>query len=179
MNTILQLENYFLSHLRMDFHFPKSEEVEVRNLSLSFDYDTLQHSEEPLRRLLRLRVAISECDPDDQKIGHDIDCEINGQFIVPEELEPEKQEGLLRVNGLSILYSTLRGILGNVTGSFPGERICLPTILPPDVVASIEARKREESSSTATPSTKKATASKTKKKVAKKTAKKKVRKTTK
>lgn len=172
MSTILQLENYFLGHLRMDFHFPKDGEGRDRNLSLSFDYDALQHSEEPLRRLLRLRVAISERDADGQKIGHDIECEINGQFLVPEELEPEKQEGLLRINGLSILYSTLRGILGNVTGSFPGERLCLPTILPPDVVASIEARKQQEGASSETPAERRKAPRKALKKAAKKAAKK-------
>lgn len=68
-------------------------------------------------------------------------CEIVGQFVVPEDLPAAEQEGFLRVNGLSILYSTLRGILGNITGSFPGERLCLPTILPFDIVKSIEIRK--------------------------------------
>lgn len=151
MSTILQLENYFLTRLRMHFHFPENGEGQVQNLRLDFDYDALQHSEEPLRRLLRLRVALSERGPNDQKIGHDIECEINGQFLMPENLEPAQQEGLLRVNGLSILYSTLRGILGNITGSFPGEKLCLPTVLPQDVVASIEARKQKAASSADSP----------------------------
>ena len=126
----------------MDFHFPEKQEVQVRHQAMSFDYDVLQHSEEPLRRMLRLRVSLSEHDGNDEKVGHDIQCEINGQFIVPEKLEAPEQEGILRVNGLSILYSTLRGILGNITGSFPGERLCLPTILPQEIAESIEERKK-------------------------------------
>jgi len=158
---ILQLEDYYLSRFHVDFHFPKEGKTQVDALSLSFDYDTLKHVENENSRMLTLRIAGCQLDSKEEKIGLDFEVEINGVFIVPESLESERQEALLRYNGVSILYSTLRGVIGNLSGSFPAGRLCLPTVLPNDVVQQIEAKKQAA------------------KKVAKKATKKKVRKTTK
>jgi len=140
---IVQLEDYFLTRLHMGYHFPKDGAEMGQEVSLAFDYDTLKHNEVPLRRMLCLRVAMYELDAKGNKAEYYLESEIKGQFLMPENMEGEAIEVLLRVNGLSILYSTLRGIIGNVSGSFPGGRFCLPTIFPPDVVKRIERRKAE------------------------------------
>ena len=138
---ILQLEDYFLTRLNVEFIFPDEVEVEAESVSLEFDYDVLTHPDDPLRRMLALRVGVSQVAKDDSKMAYQAECEINGQFRIPEEIKKEQREGLLRINGVSILYSTLRGIIGNLSGSFPQGRLCLPTILPQDVVKHVEKSK--------------------------------------
>lgn len=159
---IIQLEDYYLSRLHVDFHFPQEEETMAQAFSLSFDYDALKHAHDSHRRMLRLRVNGCQLDAHKEKVGIDIDVEINGVFRLPEQLEVDHREALLRVNGVSILYSTLRGIIGNLSGSFPEGRLCLPTILPNAIVQQIEAKKQAVTDAL----------QKTKKKAAKKSAKK-------
>jgi hypothetical protein len=48
---------------------------------------------------------------------------------------------LVRVNGVSILYGILRGIIANATGMFPNGKFLLPTVMPQDIVKKIEAEK--------------------------------------
>lgn len=96
---------------------------------------------------MRLEVFFKGVTKKDEPIGHQIECVINGEFLIPEEMDVDKREGLLRVNGLSILYSTLRGVLGNLTGSFPGDKLCLPTIVPNELVKEIEEKKATERTS--------------------------------
>lgn len=158
---ILQLEDYFLTRLHVDFSFPKDSEAHVEEISLNFDYDSLTHSDDPLRRLLVLRVRFGELTKDGEQVARQFDCEINGRFRIPEDIPEQKREGLVCVNGLSILYSTLRGIIGSLSGSFPASRLCLPTILPQEVVKRIQENKFAE----------KKKAVKPKKKAAKKEAK--------
>ncbi len=134
----LQLEDYFLTRLKVDFNFHDDVEVREKQVSLDFDYDVLTHQDDPLLRMLTLKVGVSEIAEDGSKVGYQVECEINGQFRIPEDIKEDQREGLLRINGVSILYSTLRGIIGNLSGSFPVGRFCLPTILPQDVVKHIE-----------------------------------------
>lgn len=139
--NILQLEDYFLTRLHVDFNFPKGKEVHVEELAIDFDYDSLTHEDDPLRRLLTLRIRAGELTEDGDRIAHQFECEINGQFRIPEDVPDEQHEGLVCINGISILYSTLRGIIGNLSGSFPAGRLCLPTINPKEVVKRVQKSK--------------------------------------
>ena len=149
--SFLQLEDYFLTRLHVDFHFPKKTEVQVEELSVDFDYDSLTHQDDPLRRMLTLRIRAGERSKGGEEIAHQVDCEINGQFRIPEDVPKEHHEGLVCINGLSILYSTLRGIIGNLSGSFPSGRLCLPTINPGDVVKRVQKAKSKAAKKTAKP----------------------------
>jgi len=155
----LQLEDYFLTRLHVDFSFPKEEEVHVEELSFDFDFDSLTHRDDPLRRMLTLRVRAGEQTENGEPVAHQLDCEINGQFQVPEEIPEDHREGLVCVNGVSILYSTLRGIIGNLSGSFPAGRLCLPTINPKELVENVVNAKTRENRVDPKPN-KKATSSK-------------------
>lgn len=160
--SFLQLEDYFLTRLHVDFNFPKETEVQVEELSIDFDFDSLTHQDDPLRRMLTLRVRAGEHAEDGEPVAHQLECEINGKFRIPEDIPEEHHEGVICINGVSILYSTLRGIIGNLSGSFPAGRLCLPTIDPKEVVMRVQKAKSK-------PATKKA-------KPVKKTAKKKAAK---
>jgi preprotein translocase subunit SecB len=149
--NLLQLEDYFLSRLHVDFNFPTGAEVHVEELSIDFDYDSLTHKDDPLRRMLTLRIRAGERTKDGERVAHQLECDINGQFRIPEEIPEEQHEGLVCINGVSILYSTLRGIIGNLSGSFPAGRLCLPTINPQEVVERVQKAKASKVPKTAKP----------------------------
>ncbi len=140
INARLELENYFLTRLHLDFNLPKNAEVHIENLTTEFDLDSLINKSNPLLRRLTLRVNAAEYTKEREQVGYQLECEITGQFKIPDDIPEEHREGLLRVNGISILYSTLRGILGSLSGSFP-TRLCLPTILPNEVFEHIQKAK--------------------------------------
>ncbi len=152
---ILQLADYSLSKLHMDFVHSEQDEGQSNLLSLSFDYDIFINTDSELRRMLALKVYGFQHCKNGQKTGLDFELEIRGIFLLPESMEADRQEALLRLNGVSILYSTLRGIVGNLSGSFPGGRFCLPTVLPQEILKHVEARKQSNAQSPAKPSKKK------------------------
>lgn len=136
--VIIELEDYFLTNLQVRHHFPQKDEVAVERLSLNFDYDVKKHAENQSRRWMNLKVSGRELDANGNKVGVEFETAINGIFLLPSEWDEERQEIMLRINGVSILYSTLRGIIGNLSGSLPGGRFCLPTILPQEIVQQVE-----------------------------------------
>lgn len=144
MDPILELQDYFLTDLHLDFRIPEADEEAVKAVRLEFDYETMTRKDAALHRLLLLKVKAWQVNHEEEPIGYELSCTINGHFIVPADLPSSQQEGLLRLNGLSILYSTLRGIVGNISGSFPGGRLCLPTILPREEVDRIEANRAKQ-----------------------------------
>lgn len=155
--SFLQLDDYFLTRLHVDFAMPDDGKAEIENVAIDFDYDVLVNREDPLLFFLVLRIFVAEETEDEERVGHRIDCEINGNFRMPEEIPEEQREAMRRINGVSILYSTLRGIVGGVTGSFPDGLFCLPTIMPQDVVRRVEERKERERAATKKATAKRAT----------------------
>ncbi|GHC11967.1 hypothetical protein [Cerasicoccus arenae] len=173
--SLLQLDDYFLTRLNVEFHLP-DDEVDIDKHSLGLDYDVLKHETDAQLRLVKLRVKYKQLTADGSSVGYDVDCKINGQFRIPDDLSDDanKRESIVHVNGISILYSTLRGVLGGLSGSFIDGRICLPTIAPHEVAKTVQDRKRkdEEAAKKASPNKKSA-----KKKAAKKAVKKAIKKT--
>ncbi|MEX2381721.1 MAG: hypothetical protein WD490_05010 [Opitutales bacterium] len=73
-----------------------------------------------------------------------LDFRIQGVFRFDEGLEEQKMQYLVRVNGGTILYGILRGMLATMTGAFPEGRINLPTIMMQDVVRRVEERRNSK-----------------------------------
>src|SRR6266576_3099401 len=141
---VLQLEEYFLTRLHVDYTFPPgAPQVEVKQTECNFDYETGTHVTDQRLRMLRLKGLFRELDANNQAVGHRIECEILGFFSFTDTTPKGKEEVLLRVNGVSVLYGALRGILGIMSGSFPGGRFRLPNIMPQEIVADIEKRRAE------------------------------------
>ncbi|MCK5132862.1 MAG: hypothetical protein KAR40_11995 [Candidatus Sabulitectum sp.] len=70
--------------------------------------------------------------------GWSIDVEIVGIFSFPKGTSISDMEGIVRVNGCTILYGLLRGHLASVTGAFPSGPYVLPTVNMLEVVKRIE-----------------------------------------
>ncbi|MCK5841034.1 MAG: hypothetical protein KAH31_02615 [Candidatus Sabulitectum sp.] len=72
--------------------------------------------------------------------------EIFGIFSFPSETSLNDMEGIIRVNGCTILYGLLRGHLASVTGAFPSGPYVLPTVNMLEVVKRIEESRKTDPS---------------------------------
>lgn len=83
--------------------------------------------------------------------GWNIDVEIAGLFSFPPGTGLNDMEGIVRVNGCTILYGLLRGHLASVTGAFPSGPYVLPTVNMLEVVKRIEESRKITDNSTEEP----------------------------
>jgi preprotein translocase subunit SecB len=144
MSNQLQLEDYYLTKLHIDWRAPSKPEVHVEEIQTGLDYDVAIHAKEKNRYKLDLRIRLSEAGKEEVNVGYVVSADIVGLFSFSEECEKEMREKLIRINGVSILYSTFRGILGGMTGMFEGRRLSLPTIMPNEVVKRVEEAKKTQ-----------------------------------
>lgn len=150
---VLLLEDYFLTRLHLDWHFPPDgPAVQVKKVRSQFDYEVAKHTTDPRRRMLKFRAAFQELDANQQHLGHRVECEVVGLFSFTEATPKDKEEFLIRVNGISMLYGALRGLLTSATGAFPSGRFAMPSIMPQDIVNEVETRHAEEAAKAKPPS---------------------------
>ena len=141
MSNPLQLEDYYLTKLHIDWRAPAKPEVNVEEIKTGLDYDVAIHAKEKHRYKLDLRIRLTETGKEQKDVGYVVEADIVGLFGFDETCDKETREKLIRLNGVSILYSTFRGILGGMTGMFQGRRLTLPTIMPNEVVQRVEEAK--------------------------------------
>ena len=146
---ILQLEQFLLTRLQIDYTFPDSSPaISVDSVDCSFDYDVASHAQEPRRRMMRLRVAFQEVDEKKQNIGYTIQCDMTGFFTFTESTPKDKEEFIIRVNGFNMLYGALRGVLATTTAVFLGGRFSIPNVMPNEIVEDVERRREQASQQT-------------------------------
>lgn len=134
---VCHLDEFFMTRVNVAWHEP-SQPGSV-DIDFLFDYDVARHSTEKHHFRLALRlVAISRTPT---PVDYSADCEIIGFFRFPEDSTDETMQRLIRINGCTILYGILRGQLANITGSFPRQKLILPTVMMEDVVHEIEKKK--------------------------------------
>src|SRR5258706_16239973 len=98
---VLQLEDYFITKLHVDFTFPPGVPyVEVKSLQSTFNYETGTHKDEASFRMLKFMGGFQELDEKGQRIGHRIDFELVGFFSFTQATPKGKEEILLRINGI-------------------------------------------------------------------------------
>lgn len=151
-SEIIQLVDYCLTHIRMDYRAPSDLEgidFNKREVTLHFDAEAYSNVESEDQHRLMLRVAGGEKVADKEDVGIHFTAEINGIFVLPKGLSKEKQKEMLYFSGVGILYSTLRGLIGGFSGSFPGGRVCLPTVAPRELLkAAIGSKHNQPSDAT-------------------------------
>lgn len=128
-----------MTRVNVAWHEPSQPgNVEIDYL---FDYDVARHATEKTRFRLAFRVGVKSKTP--APVDYSLDCEIVGFFRFPEDSTEESMQRLIRFNGCTILYGILRGQLANITGSFPRQKLILPTVMMEDVVNNIEQEKAQ------------------------------------
>lgn len=140
----LQLDQFYVRRLLIDWRPPTAPTVDIEEVKCDFSYDVSQHKQEPLRYRMILRFKMEELGKQEASTGYVIEAETVGLFSVASDFDAPKRPILVRVNGLNMLYGSLRGVLAGITGPFPGGTITLPSIKPQAVVEEVERRKNAE-----------------------------------
>lgn len=134
---VCHLDEFFMTRVNVAWHEPtQSESVDI---DYFFDYDVARHTtdEQSFRLAFRLASRSKTASP----VDYSLDCEIVGFFRFPADSKEDIMQGLVRFNGCTILYGILRGQLANITGSFPHQKMILPTVMMEEVVKDIEREK--------------------------------------
>lgn len=144
---ICQLDDFFFTHLEVKWNEPEAT-TDVTSLTSRFDYDVFRRNDNDHHYMLRFRSAFEEKTDDDRTVGFEIESTLAGLISLPEKTCAEDCEKIVRFNGVALLWGVLRGQLATMTGSFPGGKFNLPTIMPDEIVKMVEARKAEKAKST-------------------------------
>lgn len=145
MSAVIQLTDFHISALQMEFIEPATDgDVEIVASKSGFDYTVSKKRDHDLSYRMKLIFRFQEVDTNDKPIGCKLKIAIIGFFQFPEETDEENRAKLIRLNGVSILYGILRGVVGTVSGLQPGGRITLPAIMPNEIVAMVEAGKQKQ-----------------------------------
>lgn len=146
MTKILQLEDFTLTKLHIDWHSiddSESQQPVAIETEISVSYDVKRHKERPNTFLLKL--LFSDCPLGKKtKQGIELHAEILGLFHFPEGMSEDEMQTLIRINGGTILYGILRGEIASLTGSFPSGKVVLPTIHMPEIVEAVEKKKKAD-----------------------------------
>lgn len=141
-NIPLQLDEFFLSKLHVDWRTnPSVGEITISSLNLKFSYEVAMHVNNEHAYQMTLTVLGEEESTDAPGCGFQFEAVMVGQYHI-ENVKPDLEQFLARVNGVSLLYSTFRGIIGMATGVFQHGKLVLPSIDPRAIVEQVEARKK-------------------------------------
>ncbi|MEA2011592.1 MAG: hypothetical protein U9O87_00690, partial [Verrucomicrobiota bacterium] len=120
----------------------KDEESEkATTYNLSMDYDLAQRVDE--KRFFKLDFRV-KTKPKRGSSGLSVNAELSGFFSFPEGTEEDEMQYIIRVNGCSMLYSLLRGQIAMISGSFPGGKVNLPSMVMQDQIKGIEDKKAKQ-----------------------------------
>ena len=172
---VCEMLSYNLTHILADWAMPN--EGDPSSCAVNIGYDVAQNAEAPDHYRLTFRVKVQEKDADGRDTGYDVEAHIVGYFSFPASVSEEDREYLIRVNGGTILYGTLRGHIASLTGLYPAGPLMLPTVMMHDIVMDIEATLNENVPVKIASKAKKAAPKAKKKTKAKRVAKKATRKT--
>lgn len=141
----LQLDEFFLNKLNIEWrNLPGDTDHRHASVRVLVSYDFAQHTEIPHAYQMTLSVKGEDVMEKANDAGYKFEAVIVGRYRIENAKSPELEARLSRVNGVSLLYSTLRGILSNVTGSFEFGKVVLPSINPQAIVEQIEKAKLPE-----------------------------------
>jgi preprotein translocase subunit SecB len=134
----VQLEEFFLRGLHLDWQDSPSGKSS-RVMGTSFNYQIARAREDPKRFRLELEVRFA---PEEKRAaGYVGEAKITGFFSFPEGMSEPQMQYLARVNGCTILYGMLRGLIATCSGCFQGGKLNLPTVLFSEIVADIEKKR--------------------------------------
>ncbi len=147
--TPLQLDECYLTRLNVEWRgTPDAKEARIGPLDLSADYEcALQPGSEHAYEMV-LSVAGRERLEQAAESGFVFDAVIVGRYRI-ENAKAGAEARLARINGVSLLYSTLRGMLSSTTGNFHFGRVALPSLNPIALVDEIEAKRSPAAAVTA------------------------------
>ena len=121
----LQAEQTFLNRVEIRL---SGESVPPPPAQVSIEART-QLAELPEKGLWRADLRIALHPSEDQPLPpYEIEVDITGIFRVVAPMEPDAARKMAYVNGMSILYSSIRETVLILTGRFPAGPFVLPTL---------------------------------------------------
>ena len=140
---VLRLKDFGLTDLSIHWRQAEAPKTQLKS-RLSVGYLVQKLSDEPSNYKVRLTVRDERAAAADQVLAT-VKVTAVGFFPFPESATPEERERLIRVNGLPVLYSSLRGALLSVSGLFPpGFRYLPPTVNMLELIKSVEGKATEK-----------------------------------
>ncbi len=144
MTPVIHLADFHVSSLHLTYVEPSSgTDGHIVGTKSGFDYDIAKKHDSNVSYRLKLIHNFQEFDAEDKPLGCKLKVTITGFFEFPEDSEDESRDALIRLNGVSILYGILRGVVATVSGLQPGGKITLPAIMPQEIVRMVEDGKKE------------------------------------
>jgi hypothetical protein len=133
----LQLDEFALTELHVHWE-PGSEGKSKPASKLDIGYTVHRLTSDPTKYRLTMTVKDHRAASEDGGRVKIVST-IVGFFTLPAATEAKEREKRIRLNGLTMLYGALRGVLSSVTGFLPpGSRYLLPTVNMLDVVRAVE-----------------------------------------
>jgi preprotein translocase subunit SecB len=149
-NTPLQLDECYLTRLNVEWRgVQEAKEVKIGPLEMSAEYDCVLQSGSEHAYQMVFSISGHERVESSSDGGFVFDAVIVGRYRI-ENAKAESESHLARINGVSLLYSTLRGMLSSTTGNFRFGKVALPSLNPIAVVKDVEDR-RNAAASTESP----------------------------
>lgn len=145
MNSVCQLDQFHFTKLSAEWRQGDQEEIHIANLSSSFDYNVWRNPKDERQFLMRFWTQFCEETADGERLGNQIEAEVYGRFTLDQSISTDKQDLLIRINGVSILLGIIRGQVASLTGVFPGNKLTIPSFMPQNIVELVEKTKRAQS----------------------------------
>ena len=142
VESILHFKDYRVLKSHFEVH-ENAEPAEDHELHLSVDVGILQSTESEDDMAVRLTVQLNNDDAEFEAVGFTGCIVINGFFDVA-QLKSERAddwESALALNGVTLLYGTVRTLFAELSAASPAGRIVIPAI---DVSAVLEAKAVEQ-----------------------------------
>lgn len=143
-SSLLQLEDYGLTDIAIKWE-PATPESADATAAAALSYQVSRQVEEPRRYKLTLHFRHTAAAVDG-KSQLSIRASLVGFFLFPEAVPLPEREKAIRVNGLTILYGALRGLMLPIAAAFPpGFRYVLPAVNMLQVIKATEEKNRTAS----------------------------------
>ncbi len=105
-------------------------------ISIQFGIEFARNTKEDRQFRMVLKAIFSEKTKDKKPLGYQVDSVVTGIIKAPDDIPADQVQFHAEINGAAILYGTLRGIIFNATGVFPGGQMVLKSIPPNDILKS-------------------------------------------
>lgn len=101
---------------------------EPSQVELGMDFNVGVNTDNELNYRIDLSIVINESEPAYEEAGFRLSMELAGIFEFVPETSKEERDRMIGLNGLSMLFSTARGVVAQLTAQSPIGKYVLPSV---------------------------------------------------
>lgn len=144
MNSPCQLKHFAVTRLHVDWAIvPKVKHPRGEHIECKFGVSVFKHLQSSNEFKVELRASFSEVTKGSLPHGFQVEVVIVGLLSFSPELNEETLQRLVHLNGVNVLYGTLRGIVASASGVFPFGPMIIPSLSPQEILTRTEAGESE------------------------------------